>query len=649
MISNDYIKCKNTDIKYNNKNVISLINYFNEYLYKLTKNKDFIIRGGDDLKKRDMTLNPKVSIIIPVYNGENYIDSAIESALRQTYDNTEIIVINDGSTDNTEKICKKYGDKIIYIHKQNGGVSSALNLGIENMTGDYFSWLSHDDLYYPEKIEVEINYLLENNLLNTKTILYSNYDTIDKEGKLLNRIRFNNFDLNQDSSFSLLKGAINGLTLLIPKNAFANVGIFDEKLRCVQDYQLWFEMYKKGYNFVHIPYTLAVTRIHDSSVTNTSPKVKSEGNKFWIDLINYFDDKNKIRIMGSEYNYYYWLSNLFVGGPYTEAQELCYQRCRELEKKYKKDINKLGVDVIIPIGNDEKLSINTLNSVLEQTYENIKIILIETSKIKLVKINDLVTKFKNKIELISFSEYSKNKEIYKDIIKKSNSEYISFVFPGNIFAKNKIKDQLLKTYLSKCNVSHTSYYLKIDSKSVFIDSGYQSGTVFPNIIEDCLINKSTLMLKRTFIIDNNIVIPHNFNSYNERIFYLQLLENSKILGIREPLLNVRYSEVIDNQKILLNIIRYILKEEKYQQYEKELKIVMKQYLNIIDDSENEHVEELLRYQYLLSKNYKLAEKIRKVKNVILFKKSNPRYLLTTNELIYGNIDKIIRKIKKGVE
>ena len=120
--------------------------------------------------------NIKVSIIIPVYNGSNYVNLAIDSALRQTYKNIEIIVVNDGSKDNTLKILKQYGDKIKLIDKENGGVSTALNLGIKNMTGDYFSWLSHDDLYYPEKIEREVNYLIENNLVGTKTILYSNFD-----------------------------------------------------------------------------------------------------------------------------------------------------------------------------------------------------------------------------------------------------------------------------------------------------------------------------------------------------------------------------------------------------------------------------------------------------------------------------------------
>ena len=75
--------------------------------------------------------NPKVSIIIPVYNGENYLREAIDSALAQTYKNFEVIVVNDGSSDKTDEICKSYGSRIRYFKKENGGVSTALNLGIE--------------------------------------------------------------------------------------------------------------------------------------------------------------------------------------------------------------------------------------------------------------------------------------------------------------------------------------------------------------------------------------------------------------------------------------------------------------------------------------------------------------------------------------
>ena len=104
---------------------------------------------------------PIVSIVIPAYNASNYLAKAIDSALAQTYPNVEIIVVNDGSKDDgaTERIALSYGKKIRYLYKKNGGSSSALNLGIANMTGEWFSWLSHDDLYEPNKLEKQIAYI----------------------------------------------------------------------------------------------------------------------------------------------------------------------------------------------------------------------------------------------------------------------------------------------------------------------------------------------------------------------------------------------------------------------------------------------------------------------------------------------------------
>ena len=110
---------------------------------------------------------PLVSIVIPVYNGSKYLGEAIDSALEQTYKNIEIVVINDGSKDNgkTRAVAKSYGDKIRYYEKENGGVSSALNYAIKMSKGQFISWVSHDDKILPEKIELQIEYLIKNNLL----------------------------------------------------------------------------------------------------------------------------------------------------------------------------------------------------------------------------------------------------------------------------------------------------------------------------------------------------------------------------------------------------------------------------------------------------------------------------------------------------
>lgn len=184
----------------------------------------------------------KVSIIIPVYNGSNFLAEAIDSALGQSYDNKEIIVINDGSNDNgeTDQIAKSYGERIIYHFKNNGGVASALNLGIQKMTGEYFSWLSHDDLYAKTKIEDQISYLnsLEKNdnvivACNSSTI----YDNGLKRNSAIDKDIFNrHFDIFLSCS---AKVGLNGCSLLIPVTALKDAGGFNESLPVTQDYDLW--------------------------------------------------------------------------------------------------------------------------------------------------------------------------------------------------------------------------------------------------------------------------------------------------------------------------------------------------------------------------------------------------------------------------
>src|SRR5215470_19778957 len=127
---------------------------------------------------------PLVSIVIPVYNGSDYLREALDSALSQTYPHVEILVVNDGSTDAgaTEAIARSYGDRIRYFWKPNGHVASALNFGIQQMRGEYFSWLSHDDVYLPDKIKIQMALAVR---ATRPTLYYGDFATIDASGKLL--------------------------------------------------------------------------------------------------------------------------------------------------------------------------------------------------------------------------------------------------------------------------------------------------------------------------------------------------------------------------------------------------------------------------------------------------------------------------------
>jgi len=284
-----------------------------------------------------MKNNPKVSIIIPVYNGANYVKYAIDSALAQTYKNIEIIVVNDGSTDNTEEIVLSYGDKVAYFKKENGGVSTALNIGLEKMSGDYFSWLSHDDEYEKDKISCQIKELSK---CDDRAILFSDYAIIDETGKRVDSMKLDHNLLEVYHEKALLNGMINGITLLIPRQAFDDCGNFNPDLRCTQDYDMWFRMLLKGYHFYHIDKSLAKSRTHVDQTTNTSPVMIKEGNELWIDMVKTYPLEAKIRMSGSEFNFYKEMAFFLNFQPYNKAKKYCIQQCYNIDKIKTKKLKK---------------------------------------------------------------------------------------------------------------------------------------------------------------------------------------------------------------------------------------------------------------------------------------------------------------------
>lgn len=244
--------------------------------------------------------NPKVCIIIPVYNGSNYIEEAIQSALSQTYNNIEIIVVNDGSNDEgkTSKIVSKYIEKIKYIEKLNGGVSSALNVGISITDADYISWLSHDDYYRSDKIQLQINALKTIGQIKNKIMVGCNDVIIDSSGKVLRKR--NIFKKNRLHSsveylkYLLFKSNVNGCSLLIPKSAFKD-NSFNCELRYMQDYFMWITLALKDYQLIGITEHCVYNRVHQLQQTNKISNVtylseKDELNKY---LIDYFSKTNR--------------------------------------------------------------------------------------------------------------------------------------------------------------------------------------------------------------------------------------------------------------------------------------------------------------------------------------------------------------------
>ena len=228
-----------------------------------------------------MDYMPLVTIIIPVYNGSNFLAEAIDAALAQNYKNIEVLVVNDGSKDEgaSEKIALSYGARIRYLRKENGGVSSALNYAFDNMKGEWFSWLSHDDLYYPQKIEKQIQFI--NELKKEKPDLNLNKitircatESIDKDGRVIKVPSYSNVPVEEEPIDTIIDNVYNyrlsGCAFLLPSSCVKDVGGFREDIRTVSDVEYWYRLLFSGYRFYCMPKDrLVKNRSHGKQVGKT--------------------------------------------------------------------------------------------------------------------------------------------------------------------------------------------------------------------------------------------------------------------------------------------------------------------------------------------------------------------------------------------
>ena len=238
-----------------------------------------------------------VSIVIPVYNSEKYLEECLDSILNQTYEKIEIIAIDDGSEDSSLDILKKYSDKIHIFSQENQGLASSLNLGISKLKGSWLKWFSPDDVMYPYTIETLVD---ETKKHSKDTILYSNWNIIDDAGSILREFQESSY--NELSVFQynvrLLDGQqINVNTTLIPTHLFERCKIRDLDDPVAIDYEFFLRsalLY--GTKFFSISKPLIKYRIHTNqlshkNISKTLDYVEEIKNEILIQLDNSLQKK----------------------------------------------------------------------------------------------------------------------------------------------------------------------------------------------------------------------------------------------------------------------------------------------------------------------------------------------------------------------
>lgn len=217
----------------------------------------------------------KVSVIIPTYNQDKYLCEAIDSMLGQTYKDFEIIVINDGSTDNTEKILGEYGDKIKWKSQKNKGSAVARNSGISMAKGEYITFLDSDDVAMPNRLELSVDYLDKHPAVG---LVYTDYYQVNERGELMK--------LTAACGHGLLLIQANYVPMgscMCRSECIDTVGVFDADTLGSCDWDMWIRIAER-YSIHRIPKPLYKRRMH-SNQTSLRPNRMDYERKLQIRIL----------------------------------------------------------------------------------------------------------------------------------------------------------------------------------------------------------------------------------------------------------------------------------------------------------------------------------------------------------------------------
>jgi glycosyltransferase involved in cell wall biosynthesis len=213
----------------------------------------------------------KISVIIPNYNYARYLEQAIESVLTQSYENVELIIVNNGSTDNSLEVLEKFGDKIHLINQPNLGQSGARNSGLSLSSGELIAFLDADDFWEPNKLEMQIS------LMNDATqLVYSGISPFKDPGDEKLQSVLPKYKGSCSKYFIDLPGASIVLsgesTALFSRELLEKVGIFDAELNSTAGWD-FFRRCSRLTNFDFVNEPLVNYRLHSSNMSNSNTKV----------------------------------------------------------------------------------------------------------------------------------------------------------------------------------------------------------------------------------------------------------------------------------------------------------------------------------------------------------------------------------------
>ena len=212
---------------------------------------------------------PLVSIVIPAYNLSRYLAEAIESVLNQDYRNIELIVLDDGSTDDTKCVLEKYNERFYWESQQNMGQANTLNKGLRMSKGEILAFLSADDILFPNAVSTSVNGFLNN---PDAVLTYCDFNLIDPDSSTIRRVRTPEYDYREMLAKLICPP---GPGAFFRRADFESAGRWDSSLKQTMDYDLWLRLGLQG-RFLRIPEVLAGYRVHEASQTFAAHGMRAE-------------------------------------------------------------------------------------------------------------------------------------------------------------------------------------------------------------------------------------------------------------------------------------------------------------------------------------------------------------------------------------
>ena len=266
-------------------------------------------------------------MITPTYNRAHLIGRALDSLLAQTYQDFEIIVVDDGSTDDTRQVLSRYGDRIRYVFQENAGPSAARNRGIRMAKGEYLAFLDSDDAFLPTKLALQVAYLEAHPEVG---VVYSGWQIIGPDGTVQSEVR----PIREGAILKdlLLEGYLfPPIAAVVRRACIDQVGLFDESLRVFEDPDLWFRVARAGYRFGCIEQPLCRYRMTPNSLGKDLPKLGQAVpivlNKFFSDpdlpddIAALEDEAYARRYLSFSMNYYYASNDTELRGKHSIARQ----------------------------------------------------------------------------------------------------------------------------------------------------------------------------------------------------------------------------------------------------------------------------------------------------------------------------------------